>query len=60
MKFFVSFSSFEPKISKSKDVALAQLDTMSEELALNVLKKIGIDNVSRQDVKNAVNATAEN
>lgn len=50
----------EAKISKSKDVALAQLDTMSEELALNVLKKIGIDNVSRQDVKNAVNATAEN
>ena len=50
----------EAKISKSKEAALTQLDAMSEELAWDVLKKIGIDNVSRKDIKNAVTATAEN
>lgn len=49
----------EAKISQSRDEALAQVHEMSESLAWEIVKKIGVKDISRKDIKNAVNAAAE-
>ncbi len=49
----------EAKISQSREEALAQVNEMSESLSWEIVKKIGINDISRKEVKNAVTAAAE-
>lgn len=49
----------EAKISQSREEALAQVNEMSESLSWEIVKKIGINDISRKEVKNAVTAVAE-
>ena len=44
----------EAEINKSKDEALAKVKDMSEDLALDIVKKIGLSNISSKDIKEAV------
>lgn len=44
----------EEKITKSKQEALAKVKEMSEELALDVVNKIGLKEISKQDIKTAI------
>ncbi len=49
----------EMKIAQGREEALAQVNEMSENLAWEIVKKIGIKDISRKEVKNAVTAAAE-
>lgn len=44
----------EAKITQSKQEALAKVKEMSEELALDVVNKIGLKDISQQDIKTAI------
>lgn len=44
----------EAEINKSKDDALAKVKDMSEDLALDIVKKIGLTNITSKDIKEAV------
>lgn len=50
----------EAKIAAGKDDALAKVRVVSEELAKVVIKKIGIDGISNDNVKAAIKTLAKN
>ena len=45
----------EKKIAASKQRAMMQVQQMAETLALDVVKKLGFNDLNAEDVRNAVN-----
>lgn len=44
----------EAEIEQSREDALNKVKSISEELALEIIKKIGIDGINKTDIKNAI------
>ncbi len=44
----------EAEIEQSREDALNKVKSISEELALDIIKKIGIEGISKADIKNAI------
>ena len=49
----------EAEIRKSKEAALKEVKTLSEKLALDVVKKIGLKEISPQQIKSALKKIEE-
>lgn len=47
----------EAEIEQSREDALNKVKSISEELALDIIKKIGINGISKTDIKNAIKDT---